>query len=184
MADSTRQKRLFTGIPLPAFFTDTLQEVQVANKHINKIRWTPPQNLHITLHFLGITHETEIAGIIHHLQNVAREIKPFTLLSHQYQLAPQKRPYMIWATFLSNPAFVQLSKAMHTIFNPGTNLKEPLAHITLARFKYLKNPSRIVLPSAVDTSEITVNRMTLWASELKPDGPEYTALHTFDLGKE
>jgi 2'-5' RNA ligase len=184
MADSTRQKRLFTGIPLPAFFTDTLQEVQAANKHINKIWWTPPQNLHVTLHFFGNTHETEIAGIIHQLQNVAREIKPFTLLSHHYQLAPKKRPYMIWATFLSNPAFVQLSKAIGTIFQPENTLRKPLAHITLARFKYLKNPSQIVLPSAINTSEITVNRMTLWASELKPDGPEYTTLYTFDLGKE
>jgi len=183
MADSAHQKRLFIGIPLPAFFIDTLQEVQVANKHINKIRWAPPQNLHITLHFLGNTHETEIAGIIHQLQNITREINLFSLLFHQYQLAPKKRPYMIWATFLFNPAFVQLSKEISTNFQPENNLREPLAHITLARFKYLKNPSQIVLPSAVKTSEIVVNRMTLWASELKPDGPEYTALHTFDLGK-
>lgn len=184
MADSTHQKRLFIGIPLSAFFIDTLGEVQAANQHINKIRWTPLQNLHITLYFLGNTPASEITGMIHQLEIVAKEIKPFRLVFHQYQLAPKRRPYMIWATFQSNSSFVQLSKAIDAIFRSERNLKEPRAHITLARFKYLQSPSSIVLPSVASTPEIAINQMTLWASALQPEGPIYTALYTFDLGKD
>ena len=184
MAESIHQQRLFIGIPLPSFFVNTLTEVQSANLHINKIRWTPSQNLHVTLYFLGNTITSEIAGVIHQLEGVARKMAPFELVFHQYQLAPKRRPYMIWATFQPNASFVQLAKAIDAVFNVERNLKDPRAHITLARFKYLQNPSRLVLPSGANTPEIAVSQMILWASVLKPEGPIYTSLHAFDLGEK
>jgi RNA 2',3'-cyclic 3'-phosphodiesterase len=185
MLESHTQKRLFIGIPLSVLFKDALLKVQERNQSIKKIRWTPPQNLHITLHFLGSTEEDEIGGIISSVQNITHETDPFTLVFDRYQLAPKKRPYMIWATFLRNSSFVQLFKAINSMFSSILpNSKEPHAHITLARFKYLERPYQIKLVSEVEMPTIQVNNIVLWESILKPEGAEYTAIQAFQLDKD
>jgi 2'-5' RNA ligase len=185
MLKSNPQKRLFIGISLSVLFTEALLKVRERNQSIKKIRWTPPQNLHITLHFLGNTREDEIGGIISSVQNITYETDPFTLVFERYQLAPKKRSYMIWATFLPSSAFAQLSKAIGSLFSLiQPNHKEPRAHITLARFKYLKPPYQIELVSGVEMPNIQVNRIVLWESFLKPEGAEYAAIQTFQLGKD
>lgn len=185
MLESHTQKRLFIGIPLSVLFKDALLKVQERNQSIKKIRWSPPQNLHITLHFLGNTEEDEIGGIISRVQTIAYKTDPFTLVFDRYQLAPKKRPYMIWATFLPSSSFVQLSKAIDSVFSSILpNSKEPHAHITLARFKYLERPYQIELVSEVEMLDIQVNNIVLWESFLKPEGAEYAAIQVFQLGKD
>jgi len=182
MGEVPEVKRLFIGIPLPVAFVQCVREVKDKNAHIGKIRWTPSQNLHITLHFLGDTEEVEVKGVMDELAGLTWKFEPFELVFQKYTLAPVKRPYMIWATFLPNENFIQLSKALVGKFSvDARKLKKPVPHVTLARFKYLNNPHRIVLPTEREPLEIQVNTITLWESVLKPAGAQYTALQNFPL---
>ena len=184
MEDIISQKRLFIGIPLPNLFGQTLQKVKERNSGIKKIRWTPLQNLHVTLHFLGNTKVAKINGIIGDLQSLTREFKPFTLIFHQYQLAPNQHPYMIWATFLKNTSFAQLSKSIAGMFcSAHPHRTEPLAHVTLARFKHQKKPFQVELNATVEAPEIQVDTIVLWESILKTEGVNYLPIQHFNLGK-
>ncbi len=182
MGELPEMRRLFIGIPLPGAFVKSVSEVKDKNVHIGKIRWTPSQNLHITLHFLGDTEEAEVKGVMEELAGLTRKFEPFTLVFQQYALAPIKQPYMIWAVFLPNEHFIQLSKTLVGKFSvDAKKLKKPIPHVTLARFKYLNSPHRIVLPTSTEPLEIQVNTITLWESVLKPAGAQYTALQNFPL---
>lgn len=44
--------RLFTALPLPPFLRDALSTLELANKDVRPV---PPENLHLTLHFIGET---------------------------------------------------------------------------------------------------------------------------------
>jgi 2'-5' RNA ligase len=134
---------------------------------------------------LGDIGEDEIEGIIKNLQDIAEATPPFPLVFDRFQLAPKKKPYMIWATFQSSSSFVKLSKAIGSLFSPiHPNHKQPHAHITLARFKYLERPYQIELASVVEMPDIQVSRIVLWESFPKPEGAEYAAIQNFHLGKD
>ena len=55
-------KRLFVAIPLPNDLIQLLGTYQHVIVH-PYLAWVKPENLHITLHFLGNTEESEIHNI-------------------------------------------------------------------------------------------------------------------------
>ncbi len=93
-------KRLFLGVRLPRAVIDLLTTVQQAAEKRdveNALRWVRPENLHITLHFLGDTEEELVPEIIAAAGEAVRSVSPGrTLLGRAGAFPSAQRPRVLW----------------------------------------------------------------------------------------
>jgi 2'-5' RNA ligase len=180
------KKRLFIAIPLEQNIQHTLGcYKQNFNQH--NITWIPPENLHITLYFLGNVEEKIIPNLIDDINATLIDIKTFSLNFKQITLAPpNKTPTMIWIQFEKNKQYDQLCFTLQNAIqkyeskNKPSNHQELIPHITLARFKgYVPITQENLVQ--LDIPHVPVKACHLIESQLTPEGPIYVTLSTFML---
>ncbi len=176
--------RLFTAIPLP---TKVINDLKLTIENISqtniKMRKTLPQNLHITLCFLGNKKEKEIPQINQILTQISHQTKTFILILEKIVFFPSThKPHMIWAKFKENKEYENLVKKIFKKTSTNSNNKNILPHITLARIKQ-KGPINISLPN-LQIHPITVSSFNLVSSQLTSDGPIYNIMSSFKLRKD
>jgi 2'-5' RNA ligase len=199
--------RTFIAIELPAStlravrqVTQTLQQTFAEAGISRTARWTPPQNIHITLHFLGDTSPLQRNKIEADLALLARRHVPFDLTLSEIGAFPNLRqPNIIWcgASDLQTEsplARLQVNVEKLVIAAGFTAETRPFApHVTLARSE--RSAARedvhrlgLALQSAMLTSEVKnwstvfpVDQFVFMQSDLRPSGAVYTALGRFSL---
>lgn len=172
--------RLFLGIPISkAFTTDVLDLVNLQPNEPG-IRWTPLENLHVTLVFKGNTPSFLIPELKEKLRMYFNGKPKFELLFDQFCLTPKRNPRMVWAQFQLDPLFKLLVVGVSDILKT-THDRTPIPHITIARFKSDANYEALNLDILPKTKSISVNEINLYQSVLKPDGAIYNILDTYTL---
>ena len=185
--------RSFIAIELPAAVLSLLDSVQQELKGLRlKARWVRPQNIHLTLKFLGNIDSGEIEKIGRAMVDATVDSAPFTLTIGGIGFFPDiKRPRVIW---------VGLDGAKPALFNLQRNLADRLAiagfpkeersfkaHLTLGRIRQAVNPNIVdqAIQGYSDLGDLkfTVNRIILFKSDLKPSGAEYSHLKQMDVRK-
>jgi RNA 2',3'-cyclic 3'-phosphodiesterase len=177
--------RLFVAATLPESLKDVFHEQLKAFEHPN-IRFLPPQNLHLTLFFIGNVPLSALESIKSIIKGIAQQHEPFTLRFAQTEPGPHiHKPRLIWARFASHPTFEQLNTALTELLTIKTlPKKKPLPHITLARFRKDKPvPKELSAIISKEPIVLTVNTISLWQSELSSPHPTYKVLHTYPLGQ-
>ncbi len=183
-----KYERLFLAIPIPKEFEKKLLRFQIQHSELEKIeniRWTPVQNLHVTLFFLGAVDSGVIPDLKKELCEIFSSAKPFELKLEKICFQPAQNPKMIWARFFENENFTKLSRQVADVYQrfqkvSETNFKKQIPHITLARMKnfsggeFYKKPGR--------EEKILISRAELWRSELQKGGSKYTSIATFHFG--
>lgn len=180
-------KRLFVSIPLSEYFHKVLTGYQ-GDYSVEGIRWTIPENLHITVYFLGDTEESVMPRITEKLEELFLQIPSFDLEFDKISLAPPHRPpSMIWAVFGdAGGAYKALADKVYGAleeFSARDNRnKESIPHITLARFR---NPSiareiKIIQPNTEHTVT-KVSSCDLMESKLARTGSTYSSIKSFSL---
>ncbi len=153
------------------------------------IRWVRPENLHLTLKFLGEVSEERIPEIEEVLNRVAAQLEHFTLRVKGTGTFPEKkRPRVIWAGVESSGQLFQLQKAIEkALFELGFKEEERefTGHITLGRVKEFSDQQRL-LPILLRFKEkefgiINVREFVLMKSELHPDGARYERIGVYML---
>ena len=170
-------KRLFVSLELPRSVTERLAEL---DPHLRGVRWLAPDQMHLTLSFLGdVPGEVEEA-LKKHLNAI--EWKAFFLPISGLGTFPGKgRPNIIWVGVgTGHPHLFQLHKrvqeaALHAGLEPELRSFHP--HITLARCRDVSAES--VRPflrahAAFDAGMIHVESFCLNSSTLTPNGSVYT----------
>jgi len=139
-----------------------------------KAKWVRPENLHVTLKFLGTTEQDKLAAVREALAAI-RSPEPVTLEFRGLGFFPNgKRARVFWAGAESTANLRALAGdidlGMHLL---GFPLEERsfTPHLTLARFDPPGLP-----PIA--------REFHLIESRLKPAGAEYTTLQSFPLAPE
>lgn len=173
-------KRLFIAIPLP----NDLIQLLVAYEQIiihPGLAWVKPENLHITLHFLGNTSESEIHNIEQKLASLVT-FPSFSLQGKEVKAINRRgRTEMIWAGFEESKEFVILATQMaQTLQFPLSH--PPLPHITLARAK--RNKVIKLKDNLFPLTEqviLQVKKFGLYESNLTPQGPIYKVLNEWHL---
>jgi 2'-5' RNA ligase len=171
--------RLFLAIPLSKGIKNAIIERQsIIDKALN---WIPAANLHITLHFLGNTHEEKIPIIIERISEVIQSSHAFNLYIKEISTESGKFQNMVWVKFISSPEFIKLSREIAKTLGASLT-RNPRPHINLIRLKdknyFLNNPP---LPMILN-EEIKVKQVELWKSILRGSKhPEYISLHRFIL---
>src|SRR5258708_32040695 len=98
--------RLFIAIELDDELRVELKraqkQIQVGHT-LSFVRWVAPQNIHLTLKFLGNIKSTQIPALTAALERAAKNIAPFTLTARGLGCFPNtRRPNNIWVGLEGN----------------------------------------------------------------------------------
>lgn len=177
-------ERLFIALTLPDAVRDTL----AAEAHpLPGVNWTRPEQLHVTLRFLGDTPSEQIPPLIERLSAI--RIAPFILpIEGIGTFPPNRPPRILWIGVGSgHPRLFQLRQRLDdTLLAAGLQLDVRTfhPHVTLARTTddaaksiahWLHTHRDFAAPP------FRVEAFDLYASELRPSGALHTLRHRFPL---
>jgi RNA 2',3'-cyclic 3'-phosphodiesterase len=185
--------RLFIALPLPSEVKDALQTQQDHLKtqlpqYDKDIRWTIPEQWHLTLAFLGATNRERLPQIQTATERAAKNITAFVLETTSLGAFPSlRRPSVVWLGVGGDVATLQtlqlkLSEALRGLLEPDD--KPFKAHLTLARLKQFglgKEVSEAFSTAPVAKQVWAVNELCLYQSTLKADSTEYKTVHRVAL---
>ena len=182
------EKRVFIGIPVGCKIKSILSIVKSAvNCNPIHIQWIPPENIHLTLSFLG---NIRVKDIPHLIESLEKKIT-----SNDFQLTitgtgvfpSSKSPKVLWLGI--SKGIVELTLLQSQVEKSVREFKDNyenntfIPHISIARIK--KGPRKIdVLPFlniVYSKIELDVNFISMYESKLFPEGTQYTVLDTFPL---
>jgi 2'-5' RNA ligase len=179
--------RLFVALEIPSAVRENLAALLKSLRAVSpQTRWVRPENLHVTLKFIGKVPDTKLAAIRSALAG-ARSDQPVTLDFRGLGFFPnEKHPRVFWAGMEASPNLKDLAadidRATEKLGIPCE--QRPFSpHLTLARFKPPGLPEQ--LHSAVRKNEVRdfgalrTTQFHLIESKLKPSGAEYTTLESF-----
>ncbi len=167
-------------------------EIERLGPQARGVGWVVPENLHLTLKFLGSVEPLRMEQIEGALQATAAAAAPFTLAVRGLGAFPSPaRPRVIWAGVqTAGTAVAALASRLDDALGPLAFPREERpfsAHVTLGR---VREPRRdpalaeaLAAGSEKDFGYFRVERMTLMRSDLSPRGARYTALAAWPLGR-
>jgi 2'-5' RNA ligase len=151
------------------------------------IKWVEPDLMHLTLRFLGDIDEATLATVRGIVDEVAVAHKGFEL-SVEGVGCFGKPARVVWVGMNDNPALIVLQADLEgRLAAAGFAAEErPFsAHLTLAR---VKDPAAGKdMPGLIEADRTTrfgsfgVDALRVFRSELTPQGPIYTVIHTSQL---
>jgi RNA 2',3'-cyclic 3'-phosphodiesterase len=186
--------RCFLALEIPGTVRTGLAELAEPFRSAGlKAAWVRPENLHLTLRFLGGVGEARLRDLAVRLRCVCAEQPALRLAVRGIGAFPnQRRPAVLWAGAEVLDGDISalhkaVEKAVRAAYIPPDNRRfHP--HITLARFRgqhwhgRLPELLRKAEKSAAEAGDaFPVASVTLFRSDLKPGGPVYTQLEEFDL---
>jgi 2'-5' RNA ligase len=183
--------RAFIAVDLAAGVVSEIEAlVQQIEGRVRGARWVAPQNLHLTLRFLGETDEPALSTLSETVASTVRECQQFALEFRGIGFFPSaKKPRVLWVGIDKPPeVLLKLQRELESAarrhgFEPERRDFSP--HLTLARFRKPQSGPRFV-ELARDLSEhpfgiSSVEEVVLYRSVLKPGGPQYHVLQRFPL---
>lgn len=183
--------RIFIAINLPKELKEFLHDYQ---KEISEIpaRWVKPENLHITLLFLGSIKTENLPKIFEAVNSVANSFSKFKIELEKISFFPPKSfpPRMVWVFVKKSEILEKLQKELEKKMIKfqipfQKEEKEFTPHITLARIKKFEF-RRLELEDFPRINEeihlsFEAKSIDVMESHLKRKGPEYTLLKSFQL---
>lgn len=150
-----------------------------------QIRWVHPENMHITLRFIGACENTKVAELMQYATTLVKSISSFELELAKTRLFPNSaKPHVIGVDISPTPELFELAAALETAavdagFAPEA--RPYLPHLTIGRF--VQHNTRITLPEQMTLTghKLPVNHITLFQSEFFEGQQHYTPLHTISL---
>ena len=156
----------------------------------DRMRPVPLNNLHVTLKFLGDTHERQLAEIGAFIQEAARDRPAFDVRLVGLGAFPnERRPAVVWVGLESAETLgviaAELDRRLELLgFAPEGRPFQP--HLTLLRVKFRPVEQLFALLAAearTDFGATRIDKVELFQSELKPGGPQYTSLAACALAR-
>ena len=196
MADMTEPIRTFIAIELTDALHRALADAQAQFKRDHAaqfVRWVAPDNIHVTLKFLGDVDANRMPTLQRALADACVGSAPFTLTIGGAGAFPNPRhPNVVWigARGQIEIAARLAQKIDDACVALGFPREERLfsPHLTLGRVKRDALPRERQLVGALiehaqigDLGELRVERVSVMKSELKPKGSVYTKLAEIPL---
>jgi 2'-5' RNA ligase len=156
------------------------------------VKWVVPENVHITLKFLGYVEDAQVAAVSKLIRKAVASINSFTVdIKHLGAFPNWKRPRVIFvvAHEKDNNLATIYSRLDDSLTELGIKKegREFTPHLTVGRVKSPNNLRALVetVDSLKESSfgQYTVESIALMQSDLKPTGPVYKKLDEFKLGQ-
>jgi RNA 2',3'-cyclic 3'-phosphodiesterase len=155
------------------------------------VGWVSPDNLHLTLKFLGGVEPGRLAGIEVALARVAVEARPFDLAVRGLGAFPTpSRPRVLWAGVAAGgEALGALARRVDDALAALGFEREARAyspHVTLGRVRMPRRDASLAAALAAgagtDFGHARVARLDLMRSDLSPRGARYSSLASWPIG--
>lgn len=184
-------KRLFVAIhikPDPGLLT--LQSRLQRELSYERISWAKPENLHLTLKFLGETHSAAIPGLVEELGQALATTAAFSINFDKTGLFGSRYdPRVIWLG--SQDRSEDMEKLANRVLDACARVgferdrQNFVPHLTLGRIKGLSDKvqfQRVMqqLPQQL-VQMVPVRNIILFESILRKEGPIYVPLENFRL---
>ena len=187
--------RCFLAIDLPSALKDAICSATIGARRAlgpDIVRWIPPQNIHLTLKFLGDTAATSLEHIRSALEAEVPHFKHFNLGLNGLGAFPNaKRPRVLWIGLEAPAALISLQHELDMATSRLGYASEERGfspHLTIGRVR--PNVSTAGVLSIRQVLEgapvgwlgtLPVGAVHLYKSELLPAGSVYTRLHTVQM---
>jgi len=175
--------RTFIGIEIPFEGKKKIFEMEKEILKSKAAKKVELNNLHITLRFLGEVAERKIEGLKSMLFSVAEGYHPFMAsIGDVYGFPETNHARIAYLSIEKGKAdiirlFKNIEKLISSEFKKED--REYIPHITIGRVKKGKMNVKGIRFSYPPFS---VDHFTLFKSELRKTGPEYTVIQKFKLG--
>jgi 2'-5' RNA ligase len=195
---STEKLRLFVAIPMPEAVRNQIIGVQQELQRLvsrEAVRWTKPEQFHLTLRFLGEVPVERVPSLQEAVNTVCLGSPARRLRAQGIGFFPNARsPRVIWVGINDGGRHLaDLQKKIENAIRRFT--EEPggenfAGHVTLGRFKHFKRQEigkltvRAQAMKDQEFGEWTAQEIEIIRSELSPEGARYTSLAVFQLGAE
>jgi 2'-5' RNA ligase len=176
--------RTFIAVTLAKAVIEEIAKVRtLLQEPKGDIRWTRIEGLHLTLKFLGNIERSQVEMILAVLQDIAQQHSPLRIVAQGLGTFPNlRRPRVLWVG-LQGERINKLSEAIESALLPlkfPPEEREFTPHLTLGRIRSSRGWER-VLPilkahKRAYFGESVIDHMTLYQSDLRPDGPIYIPL--------
>ena len=186
--------RTFIAVELPDVVRAALQaHIARLSRALPRVRFQPPDSLHLTLAFLGELDDERLAAATQAAADTAPTVPPFTLtVAGLGTFGPPYAPRVLWcAVGGAIPALLRLQAALARRLEAAGFPREerPFApHLTLARFKQpldsaaLQRLTSILAAPTVAETPFAIESLSVMKSELLRPAARYTCLRTCPLG--
>ena len=184
--------RLFVAIELTAEMRDALQEVQDAlGRATDGVRWVRPEQLHLTVKFLGETPDGEVRRVAEAVARSAARSRPFEIQLSECGCFPPRGPVrIVWVgTHDPSGALQECVEAVEEEL-AGVGFPKELrpfsAHLTIGRAAEGRSAGGI--RTAVEGGKVkpvrqSVCELTLMSSVLSAKGASYSVVSRAKLGE-
>jgi len=170
--------RLFVALEISDELRGALETLRLKLLPLTALRLVDPEQIHLTLKFLGEVPDEKLAQVQAALAPVA--FAPVTLETTRLG----SFPHVLWLGVKLNKELAQLQQGVARAVRPFTT-HDPRSykpHLTLARFATLRPDEQARLP-LVKTERLhtrwKADVFVLYRSELTPHGPIYTEVKEF-----
>ncbi len=181
-------KRLFVAVELPQNIKERLTNLEEELKKSGAdAKWVEPQNIHLTIKFLGGVPEEKTEEIQKLLSDLFVSRKPFCVTLDRLGCFPSAgSARIIWAGLEDKNKTL---KAMAGVLDEALDkagfekeTKEFQSHATLARLRSPRNKIALIekinhLNQDFRPQTFTIDNITLFESRLSPKGPSYSVIH-------
>ncbi len=154
------------------------------------IRWVPPQNIHLTLKFLGELSEERVRDVCSAVDDAADGVAPFEMIVGGFGAFPSlRRPQVVWVG-------VELESTIQSLQG---SLEEALAglgfpreersfrpHLTLGRARKYVSPNEFrglddLVKRLRYRDAFKMNSLDVVRSQLMPTGATYDVIHSAEF---
>lgn len=164
---------------------------RAAGRHADEIRWVPPENVHLTLQFLGAVPEERLEALRGAIAQAAARSRPLSLEVRGAGGFPSaRRPRVLWVGLAGElPELASLAADLGRHLAPlGYPAEDrPLTpHLTLGRAREGRGApgfgGALAQARGQDALAWRADALVLYRSHLAPAGARYEALQRFPLG--
>ncbi len=156
---------------------------QVLRECHSRLTFVEPENIHITVKFLGEVNERDLPGVMSALKNIT--FIPFQISAGKITVNNPRRPHTVWSTINDSGESEKVFRAIEDTLAPLGFSRETrpfTPHATIARVKS-SDPSlfsALTILEGRNYGSCTIRGLTLKKSTLMPAGPVYEDLQVLE----
>jgi len=188
--------RGFIAIQLPKEIKDILAGIQDDLKQAQAdVKWVKPQNIHLTLNFLGEIDEDLTKKIQKIIDQIAGKNPCFSLCLNQLGAFPKLlTPRVIWINLTNEKPVLVIARELKMRLREiglAQESRKFSTHITLGRVRSGLNQEALIKKlellnsnKAAGQTEFNVRSLTLFKSTITNSGPIYETIYEYLLASD
>lgn len=182
-------QRTFIALPLPA---DCRVALAALSERLQRCavpaRWVPPEQLHLTLKFLGDIGDEQLSGVLQAIREVAADYRPFRVKLDGCGFFPHRgKPRVLYAGVTEEERIAEIVRDLERRLEPlGFPAAERFsAHITLARLKDIRHLAdlRREVARTPPTQSFSLSALSVYTSTLSSRGAQHHEVEWVALGE-